>query len=127
MCSSDLGDSIASPKRIISSLKATSMLRKRCTRFLDYVVDVSGEEKDGCDIPVVKEFLDVFPDELPGVVLDREVEFTIELVPGTNPISIAPYRMAPAELFELKMQLKELIDKGLFVLVCHLGELRFYL
>ncbi|XP_075486462.1 uncharacterized protein LOC142526075 [Primulina tabacum] len=60
------------------------------------------------DIPVVQEFLDFFPEELPGMVPDREIEFEINLVPGATPISKAPYRMAPAELNELKEQLQEL-------------------
>ncbi|OAY81215.1 Transposon Ty3-G Gag-Pol polyprotein [Ananas comosus] len=64
------------------------------------------------DIPVVREFGDVFPAELPGMPPDREVEFVIDLVPGTTPISKAPYRMAPAELKELKAQLQDLLDKG---------------
>ena len=63
-------------------------------------------------IPVVCEFPDVFPEELPGLPLDREVEFAIELIPGTTPISRRPYRMPPNELVELKTQLKELLDKG---------------
>ena len=66
-----------------------------------------------CDILVVCEFLDVFPDELPGLPPDRDVEFKIELVPGTIPISRRPYRMPPNELAELKIQLQELLDKGL--------------
>ena len=61
---------------------------------------------------VVKEFVDVFPEDLSGLSPDREVEFTIELLPGTNPISIPIYRMAPAELRELKIQLQDLVDKG---------------
>ena len=56
--------------------------------------------------------MDVFLDEFPGIVPDREIEFTIKLVPGANPISIAPYRMAPTELLKLMMQLKEYLDKG---------------
>ena len=64
------------------------------------------------DIPIVKEFPDVFPEELPGLPPDREIEFSIELLPGTGPISKAPYRMAPAELKELKLQLQDLLDKG---------------
>ncbi|XP_075507418.1 uncharacterized protein LOC142544243 [Primulina tabacum] len=63
------------------------------------------------DIPVVQEFSDVFPEELPGMVPDCEIEFEINLVPGATPISKAPYRMAPAELNELKEQLRELLDK----------------
>ena len=66
-----------------------------------------------CDIPVVCEFSDVFPEELPGLPPDREVEFKIELVPGTAPISRRPYRMPPNELAELKVQLQDLLDKGL--------------
>jgi hypothetical protein len=63
-------------------------------------------------IPVVCEFLDVFPDELPGLPPDRDVEFGIELIPGTTPISRRPYRMPPDELAELKKQLEELLNKG---------------
>ncbi|WVZ97023.1 hypothetical protein U9M48_042590 [Paspalum notatum var. saurae] len=63
-------------------------------------------------IPVVCEFPDVFPEELPGLPPDREVEFSIELLPGTAPVSRRPYRMAPDELKELKIQLQEQLDKG---------------
>ena len=54
------------------------------------------------EIPVVREFPDVFPDDIVGLPPDREVEFTIDLISGTELISIPPYRMAPAELRELK-------------------------
>jgi hypothetical protein len=64
------------------------------------------------EIPVVCEYPDVFPDELPGMPPDRDVEFVIELQPGTAPISKRPYRMPPKELAELKNQLRELLDKG---------------
>jgi hypothetical protein len=64
------------------------------------------------EIPVVCEYPDVFPDELPGMPPDRDVEFVIELQPGTAPISKRPYRMPPKELNELKNQLQELLDKG---------------
>jgi hypothetical protein len=63
-------------------------------------------------ILVVCEYADVFPDELPGMPPDRDIEFAIELQPGTTPISKRPYRMPPAELVELKKQLQELLDKG---------------
>jgi hypothetical protein len=63
-------------------------------------------------IPVVCEYADVFPNELPGMPPDRDIEFAIELQPGTTPISKRPYRMPPAELAELKKQLQELLDKG---------------
>jgi hypothetical protein len=64
------------------------------------------------DIPVVCEYLDVFSDELPRMPPDRDVEFVIELQPGTAPISKRPYHMPPNELAELKIQLQELLDKG---------------
>src|SRR5688572_30473635 len=63
-------------------------------------------------IPVVCEYADVFPDELPGMPPDRDIEFAIELQPGTALISKRPYRMPPTELAELKKQLQELLDKG---------------
>jgi hypothetical protein len=63
-------------------------------------------------IPVVCEYADVFPYELPGMPPDRDIEFAIELQPGMAPISKRPYRMPPAELAELKKQLQKLLDKG---------------
>ena len=70
------------------------------------------EGKVLADIPVVREYPDVFPEDLPGMPPDRDVEFAIELQPGTAPISRRPYRMPPNELTELKKQLQELLDKG---------------
>ena len=58
-------------------------------------------------------FPDVFLEELPGLPPDKEIEFCIDVVPGTVPISLPPYRMEPAELKELKEQLQDLLDKGL--------------
>jgi hypothetical protein len=63
-------------------------------------------------IPVVCEYADVFPNELPGMPPDRDIEFAIELQPGTTPISKRPYRMPPTELAEMKKQLQQLLDKG---------------
>jgi hypothetical protein len=64
------------------------------------------------DIHVAHEYPDVFPNDLPGMLLDQDVEFTIELQPGTTPIPRRPYKMTPKELVELKVQLNELMDKG---------------
>jgi hypothetical protein len=64
------------------------------------------------DIRTVSEFSDVFPEELPGMPPDSEIEFVIELVPGTTPIFKRPYRMTANQLAELKEQLQELLDKG---------------
>ncbi|KAH9801810.1 hypothetical protein KPL71_001167 [Citrus sinensis] len=80
--------------------------------YRDCMIDTEARELKLEDIAVVKEFPDVFPDELPRMPPNKEVEFSIDLVPGTSPISMAPYRMAPAELKELKVQLQELVERG---------------
>ena len=64
------------------------------------------------DVPMIKDFPYVFPEELPGLPPEREVDLAIEVLLGTTPIFRAPYRMAPIELKELKTQLQELLDKG---------------
>ncbi|KAG8475938.1 hypothetical protein CXB51_032993 [Gossypium anomalum] len=87
-------------------------VKKGCETYLAYVLDSKESEKKLESVPVVCEYPDVFPEELSGLPPVREVEFGIELVPGTTPISIAPYRMAPTELKELKAQLQELMDRG---------------
>jgi hypothetical protein len=79
-----------------------------CTRSCAFAMMESPLKK----ILVVCEYADVFPDELPGMPPDRDIEFAIELQPRTTPISKRPYRMPPAELAELKKQLQELLDKG---------------
>ena len=93
---------------LINAMTASKMLRKGCQGYLAFVVDRRQEGTRLEDIPIVKEF----PDDISGLPPDREVEFTIDLIPGTEPISIPPYRMAPAELRELKAQLEELSSKG---------------
>nr|GFC29947.1 putative reverse transcriptase domain-containing protein [Tanacetum cinerariifolium] len=77
--------------------------------FLATIHDMTSEVPSIHDQPIVSEFPDVFPDELPGIPPVREVEFNIELIPGAEHISKAPYRMAPVELKELKDQLQELL------------------
>ena len=97
---------------IISAMAAQRMLHKGCQGYLAYVVET---EKEGIlvdEIPVVREFPDVFPDDIAGLPPDREVEFTIDLILGTEPISIPPDRMDPAELREIKAKLEELLSKG---------------
>ena len=97
---------------LINAMTASKMLRKGCQSYLEFVVDRTQEGTRLEDIPIVKEFLDVFPDDISSLPSDREVEFTIDLIPGTEPISIPPYRMSPVELRELKAQLEELLSKG---------------
>ena len=88
------------------------MLRKGCEGFLVCALKGDKIKLKVEDIPVVIKFPDVFSEDLPGLPLDREVEFIIDLVPSIGPISKAPYRMAPTELKELKEQLQDLLDKG---------------
>nr|CAD1832752.1 unnamed protein product [Ananas comosus var. bracteatus] len=94
----------------ISSSRARQLISRGCVAYLATVV-LRGEDDAPKieDIPVVREFGDVFPAELPGMPPDREIEFVVDLVPGTTPISKAPYRMAPAELKELKALLQDLL------------------
>ena len=65
------------------------------------------------DLPVVQEFLDVFPEDILGLPPDRGVEFIIDLIPGAGPVSKAPYRMAPKEMEELREQIDDLLSRGL--------------
>jgi len=67
---------------------------------------------NGCP-KIVKEFLDVFPEDIPGLLPDREIEFAIDVLPGTVPIFKASYRMAPIELAKVKKKIQELLSKGL--------------
>ena len=74
------------------------MISKGYIYHLVRVKDTNSESPDLHIVPVVSEFLDVFPEDLPGLPPEREVEFGIDVIPGTQPIFIPPYRMAPAEL-----------------------------
>jgi len=89
---------------LISSTKACKLIGKGCAAYLCAVGVSDTQELDLKSIPVVQDFPEVF-EEMPGLPRDREIEFAIELLPGTAPISKAPYRMAPTELIELKKQL----------------------
>ncbi|GJS60413.1 putative reverse transcriptase domain-containing protein [Tanacetum coccineum] len=80
--------------------------------FLATIHDTTSDVSSIHDQPIVSEFQDLFPEELPGIPPIRDVEFNIELIPGAEPISKAPYRMAPIELKELKDQLQELLERG---------------
>ena len=93
-------------------MQANKRLRKACQGYLVYAIESANSEMQLAKVPVVNEFFDVFPEDLPGLPPDREIEFEIELAPSTEPISIASYRMAPAELKELKVKMEELLSKG---------------
>ncbi|GJR56204.1 putative reverse transcriptase domain-containing protein [Tanacetum coccineum] len=75
-------------------------------------MDKKSDEKRLEDIPVVREFLEVFPENLPGLPPVRQVEFKIDLIPGAAPVARAPYILAPSEMQELSDQLQELVDHG---------------
>ncbi|RVW66053.1 RNA-directed DNA polymerase-like [Vitis vinifera] len=104
------GKHVDKPLCMISVLRASSLLKKGCQGFLSYVVNEENDLKLE-DIPIVKDYLDVFPKDLLGLPPEREVEFTIDVTLGTTPISKVPYRMAPLELKELKIQLQEELNK----------------
>ena len=97
---------------VISATTARTMVRKGCEAYLAYVIDTKRAESSLLDIPTVCDYPDVFPEELPGLPPQREIEFVINVVQGATSASITPYRMAPLELKELKLQLQELLEKG---------------
>ncbi|GKC15947.1 putative reverse transcriptase domain-containing protein [Tanacetum coccineum] len=76
------------------------------------VMEKKSAKKRLADIPVVREFLEVFPEDLPGLILVRQVEFQINLLPGAAPVARAPYRLAPSEMQELSSKLQELTERG---------------
>ncbi|KAA0047446.1 pol protein [Cucumis melo var. makuwa] len=106
------GEGSRSLPQVISAMRASKLLSQGTWSILESVVDTREVDVSLSSEPVVRDYPDVFPEELPGLPPHREVEFAIVLEPGTVPISRAPYRMAPAELKELKVQLQELLDKG---------------
>ncbi|XP_041995662.1 uncharacterized protein LOC121745773 [Salvia splendens] len=109
------GISMNRRKSIIFALQVTTMMRKGCPTYLVYLNGEEKKERSIEDVAVVNEFPDVFPNALPGPPPDRQLEFTIDLEPGSAPISKALYRMAPKELEELKIQLQELLDLAVFM------------
>ncbi|GKC74211.1 putative reverse transcriptase domain-containing protein [Tanacetum coccineum] len=101
---------------IISCTKTQNYIQKGCQVYLAQVTSKKAEDKSEEkrleDVLIVREFPEVFPKDLPGLPLARQVEFQIDLVPGAAPIARAPYRLAPAKMKELSTQLQELSDIG---------------
>ncbi|GJS18433.1 putative reverse transcriptase domain-containing protein [Tanacetum coccineum] len=101
---------------IISCTKAQKYVLQGCHVFLAHItIKETGDKskkKQLQDVPIVKNFPEVFPEDLPGLPPTRQVEFHIDLVPGATPVAQAPYRLAPSEMKELADQLQELSDKG---------------
>ncbi|CAL2256358.1 unnamed protein product [Prunus armeniaca] len=106
------GERTVLPTCLLFAITAKRLLKKGCEGYLAHIIDTQEITLNLEYISIVREFLDVFPDDLLGLPPKREIEFTIELLPGTNPIYQTPYKMAPAELQELKTQLQELVDLG---------------
>ncbi|GKD91735.1 putative reverse transcriptase domain-containing protein, partial [Tanacetum coccineum] len=101
---------------IISCTKTQKYLLEGCPIFLVQVTMKKTEDKlkkkQLEEVPIVQDFPEVFPEDLPGIPLTRQVEFQIDLIPGAALVARAPYRLAPSEMKELSNQLKELSDKG---------------
>nr|GEW37670.1 putative reverse transcriptase domain-containing protein [Tanacetum cinerariifolium] len=101
---------------IISYAKTQKYLQKGCHVFLAHITTKETEDKSEKkrleDVPIVRKFPKVFPEDLSGLPLTRQVEFQIDLIPGSAPVVRAPYRLASSEMKELSKQLQELSDKG---------------
>eukprot|EP00253_Pinus_taeda_P028988 PITA_28988 len=98
--------------RFISSMQLMKFRRKGCQLFSVVTLNEKSDSEDFEKHPFLVEFKDVFPEELPGLPPKREIDFTIDLKPGTEPIAKAPFRMSAVEIKELQIQLKELLDLG---------------
>ncbi|XP_070037267.1 uncharacterized protein [Nicotiana tomentosiformis] len=108
------GSSVSASNQVISFLNAQHIVDKGCLAYLAYVWDTTAETPMIDSVPVILEFSDVIPSDLPGMPLDHDINFCIDLAQDTHPISILPYCMDPKELKELKEQLEELLTKGVF-------------
>ncbi|GJS67386.1 putative reverse transcriptase domain-containing protein [Tanacetum coccineum] len=106
------GDQSKTRLNLISCIKTKRYISRGCQVFIAQVIEKESDEKRLEDIPVVREFPEVFPEDLPGLPPIRQVEFQIDLIPGTAPVARAPYRLAPSEMQELSNQLQELADRG---------------
>nr|GFA52202.1 putative reverse transcriptase domain-containing protein [Tanacetum cinerariifolium] len=106
------GDRGASRLKVISCIKAKKFIERGSRLFVAHVTEKEPQEKRIEDVPVIRDFLEVFPGDFPGLPPRRQVEFQIDLVPGAAPVTHAPYRLASSELKELAKQLQELSEKG---------------
>ncbi|MFS8027566.1 putative nucleotidyltransferase, Ribonuclease H [Helianthus anomalus] len=109
------GETASKGLKLMSSIQASKYLRKEYRALLTNIVVAEKEKKTKVevkDVPVVREFPQVFPDDLPGLPPSRDVDFRIDLIPGANPVAKAIYRLAPSEMRELSNQLQELLEKG---------------
>ncbi|GKF23574.1 hypothetical protein Tco_0075896 [Tanacetum coccineum] len=98
--------------KVISCIKAHKYIKRGCHLFLAHVTEKKSNEKRLEDVPVIRDFPEVFPDELPRLPPPRQVDFRIDLVSGVVPVAHAPYRLTPSEMRKLSVQLQELLEKG---------------
>jgi hypothetical protein len=96
-------------------LQLQKSMRKGCKLYAILPLNEKGVAEGLEHLPVVREYADIFLEELPRMPLERELEFNIDLKQGTESIARMPYWMSTPELQELKMQLKELLDLGLIL------------
>ncbi|GJW53649.1 putative reverse transcriptase domain-containing protein [Tanacetum coccineum] len=106
------GDKGGSRLKVISCIMARKYVERGCHLFLAHVTKKKSKEKRLEDVHVIRDFPEVFLEELPGLPPSRQVEFRIDLVPGAAPVSRAPYRLAPFKMKELSVQFQELLEKG---------------
>ncbi|GJX95275.1 putative reverse transcriptase domain-containing protein [Tanacetum coccineum] len=106
------GDRSKTHLNLISCIKTKRYISRGCQVFVAQKMEKKSDEKQLEDIPVVREFPKVFPEDLPGLPPVHQVEFQIDLIPGATPVARAPYRLAPSEMQELSNQLQELADRG---------------
>nr|GEV44979.1 putative reverse transcriptase domain-containing protein [Tanacetum cinerariifolium] len=115
-CGDESNDEKESRLTIISCSKAQEYMAKGCQILLAQISAKKerdkSEGKQLKDVPIVRDFPEVFPEDLPGLPPARPVEFQIDLIPGAAPVARAPYRLAPSKMKELSEQLQELSDKG---------------
>ena len=110
--------------KVISVTQISAMKLKKCCRkgyrvyAAHFLESTTNETIRLEDYPVLQQFRDFFPDEIPGLSPKTDIDFTIELVLGAGPVSKTPYRMSTPEMLELKMQLQELLEKKVYQAEC---------
>nr|GEW68308.1 hypothetical protein [Tanacetum cinerariifolium] len=98
--------------KIVSCIKARKYIENGCELFLAQVTKKESKLKRLENVPVIQDFPEVFPKELPGLSPPRQGEFHVDLIPDAVPVARAPYRLVPSKMKELSEQLKELLEKG---------------
>ncbi|KAL0308948.1 UNVERIFIED_CONTAM: Transposon Ty3-G Gag-Pol polyprotein [Sesamum radiatum] len=107
-----VGERQVVPVCVISAIETRRLILEGCEAYLAHVINTEKVNPMLEEILVVRNFPEVFPNDLPGLPPNRKVDFTIETIPGVTPISIASYGIAPVELQELKKEIEELLEKG---------------